>query len=137
MPGEHENVQPLLARSATLNKLTCPNPISAVTLNFCGLCSWLPAQMLRDTGDRLELAGAAGDGAAALDEAAAGEAASGDDAAAPSHSKKLTCLLLRAYVLNSASTHRFRIISCPLAVVHRSLTVHSWQIRRYPSSTRL
>ena len=49
--------------------------------------------MLRDTGDRLELAGAAGDGAAALDEAATGEAASGDDAAAPSQSKKLehTC----------------------------------------------
>ena len=93
--------------------------------------------MLRDTGDRLELAGAAGDGAAALDEAAADEAASGDDAAAPSHSKKLTCLLLRAYVLNSASTHRFKIISCPLAVVHRSLTAHSWQIRRYPSSTKL
>ena len=92
--------------------------------------------MLRDTGDRLELAGAAGDGAAALDEAA-GEAASGDDAAAPSQSKKLTCLLLRACVLNSASTHRFKIISCPLAVVHRSLTAHSLQICRYPSSTRL
>ena len=63
--------------------------------------------MLRDTGDRLELAGAAGDGAAALDEAATGEAAQGDDAAAPSQSTKLTCLLLRACVLNSASTHRF------------------------------
>ena len=81
--------------------------------------------MLRDTGDRLELAGAAGDGAAALDEAATGEAAQGDDAAAPSQSTKLTCLLLRACVLNSASTHRFKIISCPLAVVHRSLTAHS------------
>ena len=80
MPGEHENVQPLLARSATLSKLTCPYPIRPVTLSFCGLCSWLPAQMLRDTGDRLELAGAAGDGAAALDEAATGEAAQGDDA---------------------------------------------------------
>ena len=84
--------------------------------------------MLRDTGDRLELAGAAGDGAAALDEAATGEAASGKDAAAPSQSKKLTCPLLRACVLNSASTHRLKIISCPLAVVHRSLTAHSLQI---------
>ena len=77
--------------------------------------------MLRDTGDRLELAGAAGDGAAALDEAATGEAASGDDAAAPSQSKKLTCLFLRAYVLNSASTHRFKIIPCKSAGIPHPL----------------